>query len=199
MKDLVIEDLVHLDPSIFVSKWILERIPHIFGADQLRYNEWRRILAGGIGVDPCAIVLTGSSSVGISLNPAKDFKEFDGYSDIDVAVISSYHFEVAWRRLRNLGTEYTRLGVVARRTVYEHRNKYIYFGTIATDKILGHLPFGREWQTGLSKMTAINPTEGRRITARLYRDFDSLRGYQVNNVIDLSDNIKDARMRGRVQ
>jgi hypothetical protein len=199
MKDLVIDDLVQLNPSIFVSKWILERIPHVFGADQLRYNEWRRVLGDGIGVDPCAIVLTGSSSVGISLNPAKEFKEFNRHSDIDVAVISSYHFEVAWRRLRNLGAESTRFGIAARRSVKDHKSKYIFFGTIATDQILGHLPFGREWQSALSRMTAISPTEGRRITARLYRDFDSLRGYQVNNVMNLSDQVKDARMRGNIQ
>jgi hypothetical protein len=38
---------VHFEPSVFGSKWILERIPHIFGADQLRYNEWRRVLHSG--------------------------------------------------------------------------------------------------------------------------------------------------------
>jgi hypothetical protein len=114
-------------------------------------------------------------------------------------VISSYHFEVAWRRLRNLGSDYFRLGPETRRSVDEHRRNYIYFGTIATDQILGHLPFGREWQSALSRMTAIAPTEGRRVTARLYRDFDSLRGYQVNNVRNLSDDVKDARMRGNIQ
>ena len=127
MKDLVIEDLVRLNHSVFVSKWILERIPHIFGADQIRYNDWRRTLADGIRVDPCAIVLTGSSSVGISLNPDKDFKEFHGRSDIDVAVISSYHFEMAWRRLRNLGPEYFRLGPGARWSVDEHQEKIYLF------------------------------------------------------------------------
>lgn len=199
MKNLVIEDLVRLEPSVFVSKWILERVPHIFGADQLRYNEWRRILALGIGVDPCAIVLTGSSSVGISLNPAKDFKEFHRRSDIDVAVVSSYHFEVAWRCLRTLGADYFRLRPETRRSVDEHRRSYIYFGTIATDRILGHLPFGKEWQSALSRMTAITPTESRRITARLYRDFDSLRGYQVDNVRRLGDDVKDARSRGNTR
>jgi hypothetical protein len=196
MKDLVIEDLVQLHPSVFVSKWILERIPHEFGADQLGYNEWRRVLAAGIGVDPCAIVLTGSSSVGISLNPDKDFKEFHRRSDIDIAVISSCHFEIAWRCLRNLGTAYARLAAGAKRSVDEHRNKYIYFGTVATDQILGLLPFGREWQSALSRMAGIKPTEGREIKARLYRDFDSLRGYQVSNVRNLSNKVNEARLRG---
>jgi hypothetical protein len=199
MKDLLIRDLVHLNPSVFVSKWILERIPHVFGDDQLRYNEWRRVLGDGIGVDPCAIALTGSSSVGISLNPGKDFKEFDGRSDIDVAVISSFHFEIAWRQLRNMGPAYFRLGPETKRSVDEHRSKYIYFGTIAADQILGQLPFGRDWQTCLSRMATINPTEGRRITARLYRDFESLRGYQLSNVRNLRNKVNDAGTRGDLQ
>jgi hypothetical protein len=176
MKELVIAELAHLNPSVFVSKWILERIPHVFGADQLRYNDWRRALAQGLGVDPCAVALTGSSSVGISLNPDKNFKEFNQRSDIDVAVISFYHFEVAWHYLRNMGSEYFRLGAKAQRSVEEHRIKYIYFGTVATDQILGHLPFGRDWQIALNRMAEIDPTEGREIKARVYRDFDSLRG-----------------------
>jgi hypothetical protein len=197
MKDLVISEIANSNPSVFVSKWILERIPHVFEANQLRYNDWRRSLANRIGVDPCALVLTGSASVGISLNPNKDFKGFDEKSDIDVAVISSYHFEVAWRYLRNMGSEYYRLGPRARRSVDDHKAKYIYFGTIATDQILEHLPFGKEWLIALSEMARLNPTEGRNIKARVYRDFDSLRGYQVSNVRKLSiDVISSRALRG---
>ncbi len=122
--------------------------PKLIGDDQ-------QALPRGIGVDPCAIALTGSSSVGISLNPAKEFKEFHRRSDIDVAVISSYHFEMAWRRLRTLGSEYFRLGPETRRSVDEHRKTYIYYGTIATDQILGLLPFGRAWQAALSRTATI--------------------------------------------
>jgi hypothetical protein len=103
MRDILLAEIANLNPSIFVSKWILERIPHVFGGDQLRYNEWRKHLAEKIDVDPCAIALTGSASVGISLNPNKSFRGFDERSDIDVAVISSYHFEIAWRFIRNMG------------------------------------------------------------------------------------------------
>jgi hypothetical protein len=193
MRDVFIAELANLNPSIFVSKWILERIPHVFGADQLRFNEWKRALADKIGVDPCAIALTGSASVGISLNPNKHFREFDERSDIDVAIISSYHFEVAWRYLRNMKSEYYRLGQGARRSVDDHKTKYVYFGTIATDQILEHLPYGKEWLVALSDMAKLNPTEGREIKARVYRDFESLRGYQVSNVRKLSNDVISTR------
>jgi hypothetical protein len=193
MRNLFIYDLANLNPSVFVSKWILERIPHVFDADQLKFIEWRRALADKIGVDSCAIVLTGSAGVGISLNPNKDFRRFDERSDIDVAVVSSYHFEVAWRYLRDMKSGYYRLGQGARRSVDDHRAKYVYFGTIATDQILEHLPFGKEWLIALSEMAKLNPTEGRDIKARVYRDFESLRGYQVSNVRKLSNDVISAR------
>jgi hypothetical protein len=199
MKDVFIAELVNLNPSVFVSKWILERIPHVFGADQLSYIDWRGALAQRIDVDPCAIVFTGSASVGISLNPNKDFKGFDEKSDIDVAVISSYHFEVAWRYLRTMGSDYYRLGPGAKRSVDEHKTKYVFFGTIATDQILAHLPFGRQWLIALSAMAKKNPTVGRDIKARVYRDFDSLRGYQVSNVRKISNDVIATRAQRRTQ
>jgi hypothetical protein len=42
-------------------------------------------------------------------------------------------------------------------------------------------------------MTAISPTENREIKARVYRDFDSLRGYQVSNVRKLGHEVISAR------
>ena len=60
-----------------------------------------------------------------------------------------------------------------------HQDHYIYWGTIATDKLLSCMPFGREWLVALSAMSGRNPTYGRDINVRLYRDFASLRSYQL--------------------
>ena len=106
-------------------------------------------------------------------------------SDIDVAVISEYHFNDAWRTLRNLGTEIHKLSQPAKQSVKDHVNKYIYWGTIATDRILNIFPFGKAWSETLKQMQELNPTMGRTINARIYKDFDSLRAYQVNNLKNL--------------
>jgi hypothetical protein len=63
MRDAIIDELATLNPSMFVSKWILERVPHVFAEDYSSFIQWRATLAAGIGVDPCAIVLTGSEGV----------------------------------------------------------------------------------------------------------------------------------------
>ncbi len=64
----------------------------------------------------------------------------------------------------------------------DHVTKLIYFGAVATDRILDLLPFAQEWLAGLSNMAGIDPTAGRIINARVYRDFDALRKYQMKSV-----------------
>lgn len=105
--------------------------------------------------------------------------------DIDVAVISDYFFNTSWRFLRNLGSDIHSMPQSAKQSVRDHVQKYIYWGTIATDKILPYLPFGKQWAKALDEMSKENPTRGRVIKARIYKDFESLRAYQVNNLKNL--------------
>ncbi len=185
IKKVFIEELLSKPPDLIASVWIIDRIPVLFNEDRGRYAAWRSHLAKGIGVDPSSLIIIGSCAFGVSLNPNKNFRPFTDKSDIDVAVVSEYHFGSAWRALRNLGAEKHGFSQATKQSVKDHVNKYIYWGTIATDKILPILPFGKEWGEALTKMQRIQPTEGRKIKARIYRDFDSLRAYQVNNLKEL--------------
>jgi hypothetical protein len=137
-----------------------------------------------IGVDACNICLTGSSCVGISLNPRKGLATFHDHSDIDVAIVSDYYFDVSWRHLRTI-----RLGDAIdgaeREALKSHQTRYVYWGTIATDRILRVLPFAGEWTIAMSKMQAETPTEGRDINFRIYKDYDALRSYQQRGVEQL--------------
>jgi hypothetical protein len=133
-----------------------------------------------LSVDPRAIALTGSACLGVSLNPAKSLKPFDQNSDIDVAIISHYHFETAWRFLRSLGPA-QRLGLSPpqHQTLRDHKSRLIYWGTVAADRVLTLLPFGKQWMIALNDMALVDPTSGRDIKARIYRDFEALRAYQL--------------------
>jgi hypothetical protein len=191
MREALLADLVSIDPYVFVSKWVLERVPFIFeSSGHAGYSQWRKSLADRIRVDPCAMVITGSAGVGISLNPSNNFSEFDKKSkpsDIDVAIVSGFHFEIAWRHLRNMGSERYKLGRLALQWFDDHKSRLIYDGMIATDKILEHLPFGKEWTLALAAMSKIDPTEGRSVNARIYRDFECLRMYHVRNTKKLRE------------
>jgi predicted nucleotidyltransferase len=163
------------DPSTLISELVLERLPHIFGSNWSEFRTWRARLAPRLGVDPCDIFFSGSAAVGFSLNPQKGLRRFDDDSDIDVAVVSAYHFDAAWRALRLV----KRAKVSERdwESVLSHRRNYIFWGCIACDYVLNLLPFGKDWAVALNLMAQVAPTEDRMIKTRLYRDVNSLRDY----------------------
>jgi len=169
--------------NIFLEELVSVPVP--FDNNVNEYEKWRLDLANLINVDASEIVITGSACFGVSLNPYKNYRFFDKKSDIDVAIISEYFFNTSWRCLRNMGTNIHSMPPATKQSVHDHVNKYIYWGTIATDKILPYLPFGKEWQTSLDRMSKNPYTQGRKIKARIYKDFDSLRAYQVNNLKNL--------------
>ena len=166
-------------PTRFIEDQFFDRVPHIFQADRVVFADWKRALGERLDVDPACLTLVGSSATGFSLNPNKNFKAFDNSSDVDVAVISGHHFTVGWRYLRMNGSRRMRVDARTRNSWNEHVTKYIYWGTLATDRLLGVLPFGREWLQASSHMAGLAPTQGRDVNLRIYSDYDALRAYQT--------------------
>ncbi|WP_400079360.1 hypothetical protein [Winogradskyella sp. R77965] len=187
MKEALTQEIIDYHPNYISSKWVLERIPHIFDNDLEKYIDWKERLGNLIGVDGKAITFTGSAAVGISLNPDKNFRVFSDKSDIDVAIISSHYFDVSWHHLRNLGPKRHRLKGIEKSSIKDHRERLIYWGTIATDKIIQILPFGKEWMLAIDEMRKIDPTKDREINFRIYKDFESLREYQSDCIGKLKD------------
>lgn len=179
-------DFQKLPKDIVISKWILENTPYIFHGDKQHYLEVKSLLSKSLKVDSCSIIFVGSSSVGFSLSPSKKFKVFNDQSDIDIAVISHYYFDIAWRTIRNI--DYSNQSYPVQQTINDHRNRLIYWGTIATDKILGLLPFGKEWLEAMEKLKLDPLFKNRDISFRLYQDHEALRLYHTNN---FSKNLQD--------
>lgn len=186
-REELIESLRTQNPSLFVETHLFDRIPAIFGNNRSTFIAWKRVLGHKLEVDPACITVVGSAATGTSLNPTKNFKPFDGESDIDLAVISPYHFTVGWRYLRMNGIRRLRVDARTRIAWDEHVKRYIYWGTLATDRLLGVLPFGQEWLAASNDMAQVDPTLGRALKFRIYADFDSLRAYHVQGVRDLRD------------
>jgi hypothetical protein len=172
-------DLGNLQLGFLASKWILERTPFLFGDDALAFIKWKEVLAAEVDVDSRSMIVTGSASCGFSLSLEKKYSDFAITSDVDVALVSPSHFDIAWRALRNLGTKRYDLTPRQRLDIEDHMNRLIFYGTIATDKILPLLPFATTWVKALSSASRVAPVDGRSVKARIYRDFESLREYQI--------------------
>lgn len=177
------EALLSYEPDRFTSHFVLDRVPWLW-PDRSSYVEWKCELAEGLDVDPYAIVVVGSACTGVTLNPKKElFSEFKPTSDVDVAIISSYHFELAWKTLREMGNRGRVPTASERRARKQHRSYLVFDGTIATDWILSDLPFGRQWQTSFNRAELALPGGGRyEVKGRIYRDLRDLRTYQVRNI-----------------
>lgn len=173
----------------FVAHRLIDTVPFVFGEDRAAYITWKMELGRRLSVDPYAMVITGSACVGVSLNPRKQFSTFGAGSDIDVALISGFYFDQGWRALRGMGSRILSLPPRERAAVYDHVNRLIYWGTIATDKILHLLPFGTEWLPALAAMRSLPPADGREVNVRVYRDFESLRAYQLQGVRKLRESV----------
>jgi hypothetical protein len=171
-------DLLARSADWCATRWLLEATPYVFAEiPPEQYWQWKNELAAGLSVDPKNVVLTGSGAVGVSLSPYKQLRSFDSTSDIDVAVISTHHFDLAWRTLRNLGTRRYSLTQQQSLALKEHVNRYIYWGAIATDRLLPILSFAGTWMEVLARMARVAPTIDRDLKVRIYRDFASLRTY----------------------
>lgn len=141
--ELVKQELESSTTSIFITKWILEHTPYVFEDYETEYISWRHEIAEKLRIDARDIIITGSASLGFSLNPNKNFKSFDKKSDIDISIISHHYFDVAWHDLIHLSP--AGISPKMKTALEDHRKRLIYWGTVATDKILPLLSFGGEW------------------------------------------------------
>lgn len=173
--ELIKNDLIALSDTKFISKYILEKIPFIFKDDWEFYNNWRIALSKKLRIDTNDIYITGSASLGISLNPHKSFKEFNEKSDIDISIIAPHYFEVAWHDL--IYTNISTLPAKMLTALVDHRERLIYWGTIATDKILPLLSFGSAWEKIIQECNQYKPFQNHNINFRIYKDMLAVRNY----------------------
>lgn len=175
-------DLRESEPSDFAMRRIFDAVPALFSRSE-DWTAWKLRLARALKVDAHSVVVIGSSCLGFSLNPAKNFRAFGVHSDVDVAIVSGYHFELAWRFLRDVGASVYSLPRDVQTAIANHRAEYVFWGTIACEKLLPYiLPFGPDWVRALAAIERDMPVNGKPFKVRLYRDSYSLVGYHVNGI-----------------
>ncbi|WP_108249945.1 hypothetical protein [Planctomonas deserti] len=168
-------------PHDGVSLGVLDRLPFKFES-KTQYLLWRDSIAEGFGLDGKDIALVGSAATGRSLSADKQYAMFHSKSDVDVAVISTHHFDVSWRWFRRTNPNFlTGLDGKMRERFDAHRAHYVFEGVIATDYFLSYLPFGDEWQSAMQRTQTLLPSglQGRLMKVRIYRDYAALRQTQI--------------------
>lgn len=191
--ELIKHELVSSTTSFFITKWILEHTPYVFEGYEQEYISWRHEIAEKLRIDARDIIITGSASLGISLNPNKNFKCFDEKSDIDISIISHHYFDIAWHDLIHLSP--TGISPKMKAALEDHRKRLIYWGTIATDKILPLLSFGAEWDRTIKMCQLPEPLADHEINFRIYKDALSIRNYITLSVNER----KHALMEGKIK
>ena len=166
----------------YLEHKILEPIPFIFYNNFENFLYWKSQLSYKIDVDSRSIAIVGSAALGYSINPSKNFKVYDSDSDVDIAIVSQFYFDLSWRTIRRIGSKFHSLPPVIQHSIDDHVKRLIFWGTIATDKILPVLPFNMQWTEAKNIIKEIEPTRGRDINFRIYKDFESLRVYQLNGI-----------------
>lgn len=172
------------DPRDTVSLGVLDRLPFTFESKN-QYLKWRDELGADLGLDGRDISLVGSAASGRSLSSRKRFGVFDNKSDIDIAVVSPHHFDVAWRWFQKTNPNLiTGLDDRGRDLFLQHGKKYIYQGMVATDYFLSYLPFGTSWLEALQRSERHLPDQlrGRIMRLRIYRESAALRAAQTEAV-----------------
>lgn len=182
-------DLLNVDSCFFSSKHILDRLPVVFeNSDD--FIEWKHDLSKVLGIDPRDIIITGSACLGYSLNPNKNFKQFNEDSDIDIGIISFEFFSKAWSEIRTL--QIYNLENRLRNSIINHKEKYIYYGTIAMDQLWAVISFGRKWNEDINSIK--NKYKDKPIGKypwkyRIYADNRSFRDYQIYSIEAARDKI----------
>lgn len=171
--------IVTRNPEELINELLFEQAPFLFDRAWDTYRKWRLGLASQIDVDPSEIIVVGSAAIGRSLGPTKNLKDFDRASDVDIAIISDRFFSEAWHHLRTIDVTLATLTPAQKVAIADHQRRYIYWGCIATDRLLPLLPFAARWLTARSTLAAEAPTLERDVNFRLYKDFRALRGYQI--------------------
>lgn len=176
------KSVLERDLEDLLNELLFEQVPFIFTQSWSLFRTWRRELGLAVNVDPSEIIVVGSAATGQSLSPIKAFKAFDQESDVDVAIVSDHFFSEAWHHLRSVDLTLDALTPTQRAAIVDHQKRYIYWGCIATDRILSLMPFAIRWVAARSNLAAMPPTSDRDINFRIYKDFRALRSYQLRGL-----------------
>jgi hypothetical protein len=193
-------DLLRNSPSLgtLATKWFVEGVPWIFKGDRSLYTRWRNEAAEAAGLPADAVYLAGSAVTGYSLSPLKAARPFKPVvagertpSDIDLAIIDSSLFTLAWddlihsdRRGRLLGIA-NDVGLRQEDDLLGKIRRDVYHGAIG-DRLAARAPDpAARLRSVLAATTRYGPFRGHVAKARVYRRREDFVAYHEQSLRQL--------------
>ena len=141
-------DLANQEPIDIVRKHIVFGECAVISPET--YFCLRDTVAKKFSLHPNDVLVVGSAKLGFSIAPDKEYKIFGENSDIDVAIISSYFFELIWKDLHRF---------ISQRGYWEGQNnfnKFLFRGWIRPDKLPFEygFKFAKEWWEFFNKLSS---------------------------------------------
>ena len=177
-------DLQRLGNEDFLAKWFFRTTPYAFRQAPQLYAAWQSKLTTALNLPLEAILVGGSAGSGVSLAPLKRLRPYGPHSDIDLVILSPDHFEIAWAWMRQSHSNVT-LSAIQRELINDHMRRLVFFETIACDRNLQELPFGREWFACFERARADRLIAGKPVKARIYRNEAALIAYLGHGLREL--------------
>jgi hypothetical protein len=173
-----------LSPAAFNGQYLFDTNSWYFSeypgaGDFGDYDDFRKRVASVFKITSLEVVVVGSAKLGYSLSPTKNFKPFDEDSDLDVAIVSSDHFEEIWSALCQ--THYSGSPMANERTADGSISKDIFRRFITIKRDLDIVP--RHLRNAAVLLDEVEskvstPLEIKNdLNFRIYRDFKSLVSY----------------------
>ena len=164
------KELTSNEVSIVVNKYILGGNPICFGGREILILQLKKDLTEHFNIHIKNIEIVGSAKLGVSLGSDKLGKLFDAQSDIDIAVVSSELFDIAWFELMKLESISYKLNEKDRSFLKDCSN-LISKGFISPDKLPKISNFSKIWWKIFSELSNNDKYEYKKIRGRLFKDW----------------------------
>lgn len=158
------------------------------------YDNFKKFVAQSLDVNFNNISIVGSSKIGFSMNPEKEFRDFCSddvdpkkVSDIDLIIVSSKFFHKFWEAYLELFSDKVNFGYP-----FVTSNIFRKFVSIKNPKPLN--PFFKEWISKIEKFnkdyqTVFNIKHD--INYRIYESWEAVELYHLKGIQELKEKLNN--------
>lgn len=158
-----------------------------FGSEAIRkYQEFRVYMASVFNVTTNDIMICGSSLLGYSLSPDKNYADFNGNSDVDIVIISKRLFNEYWKEFFN---DYVYSKLTGNNYKITAKNIFKHFVDFHYDYVLTH-PLYIKWEkktSGYIKDLQIKFNFPEKISYRIYSSFEEYKQNLIKTLFDIKN------------